>query len=147
MPPRRQEKTVTIPQGQAKDVLAHVAERLKRSILTLYAQPDRERGWLNSAKANWPEVVRSVNEAYGYTHPKVRRFDPSPQDVDEYLFWLDQLTVLKQQDERGFRIIKARAVDEPWWRLAQRFGCSERTVRRWFDEGVVQIHALAVAAS
>jgi transposase len=42
-------------------------------------------------------------------------------------------------DERSRKIIWMRAFGVSWWRIGDRFGRSERTVQRWYDEAIAAI--------
>jgi hypothetical protein len=49
---------------------------------------------------------------------------------------LSWLTWLKREDgEREAKVITARAIDVPVWRLAQRYNCCAETIRRWHAAG------------
>ncbi|HWJ71883.1 MAG TPA: DUF6362 family protein [Kaistia sp.] len=115
-----------------------VAVLLKRAILTLAAQPDREHGWLNSQRSSMPEPVREAVESFGWQAARAARFTPSPVDIDRYLDVLDWLSWLGRQNDgkRNVQIITARAFGAPLWKLGQRFGKSEETVRRWENDAL-----------
>lgn len=128
-------------------LLRQAAERLvKRAILTLASVPDRERGWLASPKSSLPEPVREAVESFGWQRARAR-FAPTPTDLDRYLDVLAWLSWLGRQNDgkRNVQIITARAFGSPLWKLAQRFGKSDETVRRWeadaFEDIATQFEA------
>ncbi len=132
-------------------LLRQAAERLiKRAILTLAAMPDRERGWLSSPRSSMPDPVREAVESFGWQEVRAR-FAPTPTDIDRYLDVLAWLSWLGRQNDgkRNVQIITARAFGAPLWKLAQRFGKSDETVRRWevdaFDMVARQFEAAIVA--
>ncbi len=79
------------------------------------------------------------------------RFVPTPTDIDRYLDVLAWLSWLGRQNDgkRNVQIITARAYGSPLWKLAQRFGKSDETIRRWeadaFDTIAQQFEAELVA--
>lgn len=127
--------------GIDRDELAHLAARLARSIKTLNALPDREAKWVYSSSTWWPEVIHLREEAYGYGEASARRFVPGADDVDDMARCMDMLAWLKRQNDglRDFRVIWARANGIAWWRLSERFGRSEKQLRRWHDGAVARI--------
>lgn len=113
--------------------MRQAAEALvRRAILTLAAVPDREHGWLNTVRSSMPEPVREAVESFGWQAAKAR-FQPTPTDLDRYLDVLGWLSWLGRQNDgkRNVQIITARAFGAPLWKLAQRFGKSDETIRRW----------------
>lgn len=110
-----------------------VSVLLKRAILTLAAQPDRERSWLASPRSSMPEPVRDAIESYGHQAARAARFTPTPADIDRYLDVLTWLAWLGRQNDgkRNVQIITARAFGTPLWKLATRYGKSDETIRRW----------------
>ncbi len=117
------------------------AELLRRSVLTLAALPDRDRRHLDAAwRSSLPEPVREAS-AYGYEAARAARFKPSPKDISRFLEVLAWLTWLEGQHDgrRDVKIIVARAFGCPWWKLAQRFGRSDETLRRWQAGAVAAI--------
>lgn len=131
-----------------EDALADIAAcatLIRRSILTLAAMPDRERNWLYHADASrMPAPVRSFFDAYSPDRsPRVRRFRPTPRDIDRMDRGLAMVCWLGAQrnGDRDVKLLWARAFDAPWWKLAQRFGRSESTIRRWYDGAIASIYS------
>jgi len=124
-----------------KDAVAYVVNRVKRAIKTLQALPDVDAKHLYSQGAAWPEFVRAVNEAYGYNEARPPRFKPTALDIDQMEEGMGWLVWLKKQDdgERDFKLIMARAYGVPWWRLSQKFGQSEKTMRRHVETAHIKI--------
>ena len=124
-----------------KEAIIYVGGRLRRAILTLTAVPDKDRKWIYSERSSWPEIVRAVEDAYGYQAVKRPKFRPTSRDVDEMLPALDWLAWLgcQKDGKREVAIIWARALGTPWWKLAERYGKSEKQVRRWQDGAITAI--------
>lgn len=109
---------------------------LRRAICTNDALPDKYR------QRSWPDYLQSSADAYGYTDVRPPKFKPTPKDVSNLLPVMAWLAWLREQNngERDFKIIMGRARNIAWWRLAQRYGRSERQVQRWFDGAVAAIY-------
>ena len=122
--------------------VARCAELLRRAVLTHDVLPDTTAGKVAARATSWPETVKESDEAYGYEPAKRPRFRPTPRDVSNllpvmaWICWLEQ----GHNGERDAKIIMSRARRAPWWKLAQRFGRSERTVQRWYDGAVAAIY-------
>lgn len=119
--------------------IAQTAERVRRAILTLH--DESVMGDFRNANP-WPEIVREVSKMDYADAPRLRRFDPTPIDVDLMLPTLDWLTWLKNRPVYGnewFRAVWGRAYDTPWWKLAGRMGMSERSVQRRYDDAIIKM--------
>lgn len=46
----------------------------------------------------------------------------------------------KNNGQRDFKLLLARARGVPWWKLSAKFGRSERQVQRWLDGAVTDIY-------
>lgn len=115
--------------------VAEVRDLLRRAVLTLAAVPDPDGRFLAGRTTWWPEVVRDVREAYGYSPPRVRRFAPTPHDVQVYLDVLSWLAwYARERDGERARLVIAWAMDVPMWRMAVQFRKTERTLNRWLNE-------------
>lgn len=114
---------------------------MRRAIQTLRALPERDRH--RELGTGWPDVVRDVFDAYGYSDARMPRFKPTPHDVSVMLDVLAWITWLEQQNDgkRDARIIVARAFGVAWWLIGTRFGRNERTVRRWYEGAVAIVYA------
>lgn len=119
-----------------QDGVARCALLLRRAIRTHDALPDRYR------QRVWPDYLQSSADAYGYNDAKPPKFRPSPKDVSNLLPVMGWLVWIREQNngERDFKIIMGRARNIAWWRLAQRYGRSERQVQRWYDGAVAAIY-------
>jgi len=117
---------------------ARTWELIRRAVLTHDALPGKRRASLVSRI----DVVREINEAYGYTDERPPKFAASPRDVSNMLPVLKWLCVHRQKNngERDFKLMLARARNVPWWKLATKFGRSERQVQRWLDGAVTGIY-------
>jgi hypothetical protein len=140
-----------------KEVRARCADLLRRAILTMAALPDRERRFLAGLKSNMPEttpttqadlaplglhaIYDAAKEASEQQALRASRFKPTMQDVDRCLDVLEWLRWLGYRNDgrKEVRIITAWAHGVPMWKLAQRYGRSDDTVRRWLDGAVAAI--------
>lgn len=112
---------------------AMVEARLKEAADTLRRLPlPRPRGYFSA----WPEPVRSVHEAYGYTPARVRLGPPAPGAVDrldEVLAWMGWL------EAEDIRVLWARAAGVPWKPLCQRLGCGRTKAWRLWVAALVTL--------
>src|SRR5574340_1738440 len=109
---------------------------IRRAVLTLAVLPDREEGWL-SYRSSWPEFARDINEAYGYSAPRARRFRPTAKDVAQLDVVLPWLSFIKREESSfAVRRICAWAFGAPLWRIGQWDNCSADTVMRRIDRSV-----------
>jgi hypothetical protein len=140
-----------------KEVRARCADLLRRAILTMAATPDPERRFLAGYKSGMPEpnmspsdrqaafgldaVIEAAKEAREVQALRASRFKPTMQDVDRCLDVLEWLRWLGYRNDgrKEVRIITAWAHGVPMWKLAQRYGRSDDTVRRWLDGAVAAI--------
>ncbi len=101
-----------------------VEARLREAAETLRRLPlARPRGYFTA----WPEPVRSVSEAHGYTPARLRPPPPPPAAIDrldEVLGWMGWL------DDEQIRLLWARAAGVPWRPLCQRLGRGRTTAWR-----------------
>ncbi len=103
-----------------------VEERLTEAADVLKRLPEeRVQGYFSV----WPEIVRSVFDAFGWHDPILKRPWPSPASIsrmEETLTWMQFLA-----PEDG-RLVWARAEGTPWKAICWRFGVSRATAhRRW----------------
>lgn len=116
------------------ELRARCAELVERALKTLGAVADPDRRFLSGPRSCMPDPVRNIAEGDYPREARRRSFDPSPADLSHYLEVLAWLAWLSKQKPGGadeVRIIRARSVETPYWVLAQRFGRSEKTIRRW----------------
>lgn len=126
-----------------------VADRLHEAIRTLSALPDRERQFLRARLTQWPSLAPTASELFAVLAPRGGEGEPRPQSkpptteqVDKMLPTLAWLTWL---DRSARQVVLARAHRVSWWKLAARFGVSERSVQRWHSEAMARIaHKLAL---
>lgn len=117
---------------------ARTWELIRRAVLTHDALPGKRRASLVAQI----EIVREINEAYGYSDVRPPKFVASPRDVSNMLPVLEWLCRHRKKNngERDFKLILARVRGVPWWKLANRFGRSERQVQRWLDGAATGIY-------
>lgn len=143
------------------DTLARLAVAAKRlidsAIRTDAALPDRERRYLDARHNGSPvpeltpaerqrewgleAAIAAAEEARIAQARRAGRYRPSPEEIGRYDTVMGWLAWLKRQPEgvRDCRILIARAHKVPRWRLAQRHGRSEETIRRWEGAAVAAI--------
>lgn len=123
---------------------AEVADRLHEAIRTLSALPDQERKWLRARLTQWPALAPASEELFALmvmrgadSEPvRVRPPAPSPEAIDRMLPTLAWLAWIDRQQRQ---VVLARAHRISWWKLAARFGVSERSVQRWHAEAITLI--------
>ncbi len=97
-------------------------------------------------RSSWPDIVReaaaefalAVQRGGRYRDMEAQPIPPSAKEIDrmdEALAWLGYL------DPRGRKVVWARVNGAPWWRIAQRYRKSERTVQLWFKGALTRICA------
>jgi hypothetical protein len=120
----------------------HCERLVERSILTLAAVPDPDARYRRWWVSSMPEPVRRAVEAYNIEEaPRVRRFVPSRADHDRYLEVLGWLNWLAAGNDgpRELKIVWLRAFGVPYWKIAQRFGRSDRTIQRWHEAAISRL--------
>ncbi len=107
---------------------------LEEAAQTLRALPNRERGTLGGGRAAWPEVVRAVEEAYGYSDAAMRVL-PSAAAIarlDAVIGWL-----AKFRDPIDINLAWGWALGVPWEKLGARY----RLTPRWMRQRLVMMLA------
>lgn len=115
-------------------LITDIEDRLLRACETLRAVPDPDKKfqWLNS---QWPEVVRSVEDAYGYNDAPMPRFRPSPADVSDMLVALGWARPL---DKKEFRLIWWRSFRMSFKHIGFRIYKSDETARRYYKDALIK---------
>ena len=89
-------------------------------------------------RAQWPDIVHRVEEAYGWTAERMRPARPTPAQItrmDEAIGWLLWL----EEDER--KVVWARATGMSWRRIEDMDGRSTRTLQNLFASALGRILA------
>lgn len=130
-----------------KMMLIALRDVVQRAIITLMVIRDPDARYHGSGRSWCFDVVRDYQDAYGYSKPRVRQFEPTPIDIDRmeivavWLAWIrrggDGGSVA--EGERNLRRLISWALAVPMWRLASRENCSERTVRNRIDQSLNDI--------
>lgn len=121
------------------DLLSAVREIVRRAIITLAATRDPDKRFLGLSQMP-QNVVHDVQEAYGYSSTAVRNFQPTAYEITQMDVVLPFLAWLRRQEgDIAVRRIIAWSMDVPNWRIAQREGCSERTILNRIDRSMVAI--------
>ena len=100
--------------------------------------------WPGGAQSSMPEIVRDVNEGYGWDPGRVRPARPGPDEIaamDRAFGWLQLIP-----GERWVlrRIVAARSMTHrasgrtlySWRRIAAMVGASHMAVSRWHRQGL-----------
>lgn len=122
-----------------RDIIRTFREIIRRAVLTIRAIPDIEARFLHTGRV-WGDIVHDVNEAYGYGNAIVRSFQPTPYEIDQafevwrWLVWLGEI-----EGQIAVKRITAWATGISTWMLAEREGCSERSIMNRIDRGVAHI--------
>lgn len=113
---------------------------LHEAAQTLKALP---RGVARAKLSSWPDVVRSVYEAYGYDTVTLRASPPSAAAISR----LDNiLAALLRLDAAERRLLWARACDIPWRRLEDMDGRSSVTLRKYYKNALVKMGRLLTSS-
>jgi hypothetical protein len=124
------------PKDDARKLLAGLRDVVKKAIWTLVALRDPDRQYMGGGTAWLLPVVRQWDE-YNSSAPRVRQFNPTPADVSHMeivAVWLAWLR--REESESALRRIWAWALAVPTWKIAQREGCSEKTVLNRVDRSL-----------
>jgi hypothetical protein len=87
-------------------------------------------------RAQWPDIVHRVEEAYGWSAERTRPARPTPAQItrmDEAIGWLLWL----KEDER--KVVWARATGMSWRRIEDMDGRSTRTLQNLFASALRRI--------
>ena len=102
-----------------------VAERLEEAANTLRNLPDKR---IQGYRSSWPDTIPDWTE-YGWTKARVRRFPPTPDQIDrmdEVMNWLRWLS----REEACLLWLRAERI--PWKLILRRIGgCRDTAWRRW----------------
>jgi hypothetical protein len=132
---------------EAKQLLDALRTLVKRSWKTLAAIKDPDGKYLG-LKSGWVfSVVNDAQESYGWSAVKVR-FVPSAEDIsnmESVMTWMAWLRRERGDHELGR--IRDWSFGVPVWKMADREGCSERTILNRIDRSLAAIIAEFMAAS
>jgi hypothetical protein len=109
-------------------------DELRRGLLAILFQPDRDARYLASGTWRWP-TIQAARDAYGSDSPRLR-WRPSPADVTLGEALEPKLCGLAIANGRGaVKAMFAWAAGVPTWRLAQERRLTARgmrySLRRW----------------
>lgn len=116
-----------------------IERRLLRACRTLRAlpDPDKKYQWVGSA---WPEMVRSSEDAYGYSEAIMPRFRPTPVDVSDYL---TALSWAREFEWEEFRFVWWRSYDLSFGQMAARIHRTDERARQIYRDVLLRIWAVA----
>lgn len=121
------------------------AALLRNAIRTDAALPDRERRWLSGPRCSLPDVLRDPgaydSEGARDDAAKAARSRPTPAEIERCPVVMAWLAWLKRQNDgrRDVKIIIRRAFGTPLWAIAEDFGRSDETIRRWEAAAIAAI--------
>ena len=113
-----------------------VAQRIHEAAHTAHRLPPvRVQGYFNL----WPVMARGEFERFASDDPLPLRFPPTPLEIDRMMEVMHWMAWLEVEDRK---LLWMRAERYRWEEIARRFGCSNRTAqRRWNDAvGRVVLH-------
>ncbi len=94
-------------------------------------------------KAQWPDIVRSVNEAYGYSSAYARLPRPSPEAIDDCDTICALVMHLRIPDQR---LIWLRAFDVPWKPICAYFGAGRTVLWQQHQAALARLCELELSA-
>lgn len=119
--------------------LLDVEDRLLRAMRTLRAMPDKDRRFF-AVKSGYPAHVQEQIDAYASVEAMAPRFNPSPNDVSDYLRVLSWARVL---DKNAWKLVWWRSFDLSFGLIAHYIGRSDETARRQYKGAIVDVWAAA----
>ena len=120
--------------------LLDVERRLVRACRTLRVLPDHEQKFFRMMSP-WPEVVREISDAYGYTAATAPKFHPTPRDVSDMLTALAWVRPLSKKE---FQIIWWRSFGLSFRTIGDRIRRSDETARSRYRDALYQVWLEAV---
>lgn len=109
---------------------------IKRAIVVLDALGDSEMRFQTVSQV-WARAINDASMAYGYSETRVR-FIPTAREIAQAETVADWLAWLGHHHGGVPRLV-SWAHDDPIWRMAEREGCSERTIHNRIDRSVAAI--------
>lgn len=113
----------------------NIERRLLRACKTLRALPDPERKYQQIHNC-WPDTVRSVEDAYGYTDISFPRFKPSPADVSDMLIALAWVRGLEHDE---FKLIWWRSFDVSYRHMGNKLHRSDEFARYKYRDAMLKV--------
>lgn len=127
------------PKPIPAELLFAMREIVRYAVMTLAALRDPDARYLGLASMP-VSVVHDIQQAYGYSSTFVRRFHPSPLEMQQMEIVLPWLAwVRREEGDIACRRIIGWAMGAPLWRLGQREGCSDRTILNRIDRSISAI--------
>lgn len=119
------------------DDAVQVFEQIQRSVRTLRKLP---RVTVRNRFCNWPEIVRSFYECYGWNDPDMPRIVPTARqltELDQVIRWIAWLS---QYGEEYPKIVWARAEKRSWRKIGVLVGLSHPTCKERFRTAIYCLH-------
>jgi hypothetical protein len=125
--------------GNARLSRSEVWEKLESAMKTLRAMPDRERRFF-AVKSGYPDFVRDYIDAYASVEAIAPRYQPTPQEVSEYLEILSWSRHLAQRD---WKLLWWRSFGMSYGVMAEYIGRSDETARKRFENALTDVWTAA----
>lgn len=125
--------------GNARLSRADVWGKLESAMRTLRAMPDRERRFF-AVKSGYPDFVRDYIDAYASADAIAPRYQPSPQEVSEYL---DILAWTRHLEQRDWKLLWWRSFGLSFGIIADYIGRSDETARKRFENALTDVWTAA----
>ncbi len=110
-----------------------VEERLEEAVDVLSRLPEEKvQGYFSA----WPEIVRSIHDAFGWHDPVMKRPWPSPASIDRMEEALTWIRFLELEDGK---LVWARVEKTPWKQICWQFGITRTTANRRWQYGIAVI--------
>lgn len=116
-------------------LVADTETRILRACKTLRALPDKERQFQTLHNC-WPDMVRDVADAYGYTEETIPKFRPTPADVSDFLIALSWVRAIPKRD---FKLVWWRSFGVSFHQMGLRLGRSDETARMRYRDAILGI--------
>lgn len=120
-----------------EDVDKAIEEALHRAILTLDAVADPDRRYLRARVTSWPAIKHDLSETLEWEPVRNTRFQPSRQDIDEFLERLDWITLAGRKGD--YSLFRQRAYGVSWRRIADRRGRTDHYWRRRYLKALADV--------
>lgn len=119
--------------------VTEVFEQIQRSVRTLRKLPPVS---VKNRFCNWPDIIRSFYECYGWNDPDPPKIVPTARqltELDQVISWLAWLSKYGEEGEYA-KIIWARAERRSWRHIGTVVGLSKDTCRERFRVGMYALH-------
>jgi len=120
-----------------------VEEKILRAMQTLRSVPDRERRFF-IVKSSSPDYVQEYIDAYASVEAVAPKFQPSPEDVSDYL---NVLMWVRHLPKSSWNILWWRSFGLSFGLIAEYIGRSDETARTRYKEALTDAWMAATGLS